>query len=132
MSVFIKLFLSVLGVILMILGVVITPLPGPFGVPVILLGLILLLRNSTWVKRLFIRLVQRYPRVMKPIRGLLRPGAKVIALMWLHTLRIERRILSRRLRFMYRLRHELRGLLRHRHKSQMPVTLSDSARGGTT
>ena len=55
MTVVLKLLMSALGVVLMAVGVVITPLPGPFGVPVILLGLIILLRSSMWVKRLFVK-----------------------------------------------------------------------------
>ena len=114
MTAIIKLFMSLLGALLMAVGVVVTPLPGPFGVPIILLGLILLLRNSVWVKRLFVRLERRFPRFMRPLRALLRPGAKVVALMWLHTLRLERRLVSKRWRFMYRFRHDLKAIIGHR------------------
>ena len=90
MTVVLKLLMTALGVVLMAVGVVITPLPGPFGVPVMLLGLIILLRSSMWVKRRFMRLVRAHPKVLRPVRALLRPGAKVIALLWLHALRLER------------------------------------------
>lgn len=118
MAVLIKLLMTLLGLGLMLVGVVITPLPGPFGVPIILLGLIILLRSSVWVKRLFVRLVQKYPKVLRPLRAMLRPGAKVVALLWLQAMRIERRLLPARWRFMYRFRHDLKGLLRHRRKSK--------------
>ncbi len=114
MPVLIKLLLTFGGLLLMLVGVVITPLPGPFGVPVILLGLILTLRGSTWVKRRFVRLVQRYPKLLRPLRRLLRPGARVVALLWMQSLRIERRVLPARYRFLYRFRHELKSLLHQR------------------
>jgi len=118
MAVLIKVLMTLLGLGLMLVGVVITPLPGPFGVPIILLGLIILLRSSVWVKRLFVRLVQKYPRLLKPLRAMLRPGAKVVALLWLQAMRVERRLLPAKWRFMYRFRHDLKGLLRHRRKSK--------------
>ena len=131
MAVVVKLLMTLLGLGLMLLGVVITPLPGPFGVPIILVGLIILLRSSVWVKRLFVRLVQKYPKVLKPLRAMLRPGAKVVALLWLQALRIERRVLPARWRFMYRFRHDVRGLLRHRRKrpaeAAQPADLSAAA-----
>ncbi len=126
MTAFFKLSMSLLGLLLMAAGVVITPLPGPFGVPIILLGLIVLLKSSTWVKRLFIRLGQKYPRAVKPLRALLRPGAKVVALMWLHSLRLERRILSPRFRFMYRFRHEMKLLLKQRRHRPAAIGLTVS------
>lgn len=116
MTIVLKLLMTVAGFVLMLLGVVVTPLPGPFGVPIILLGLILVLRGSTWVKRHFVKLVHKYPKIMGPIRALLRPGAKVVALLWMNTLRIERRVMPRRFRFMYRFRHELKSLLHMRFR----------------
>ncbi len=114
MAVLLKLLMTVAGASLMLVGIVVTPLPGPFGVPIILLGLILVLRGSTWVKRLFVRLVHKYPKLLKPVRALLRPGAKVVALLWMNALRMERRFLARRHRFLYRFRHELKSLLHMR------------------
>ncbi len=120
MTVFLKLLMTVLGVVLMALGVVITPLPGPFGVPVILLGLIILLRSSMWVKRLFMKLVIAHPKLLRPLRAMLRPGAKIIAMMWLHALRIERRLLPKHRRFMYRFRHDIKAILRNRRPGPKP------------
>ncbi len=116
MAVVVKLLMTLLGLGLMLVGAVITPLPGPFGVPIILVGLVILLRSSVWVKRLFVRLVQKYPKLLKPLRAMLRPGAKVVALLWLQAMRIERRLLSARWRFMYRFRHDVKALLHHRRK----------------
>jgi hypothetical protein len=120
MTVFFKLLMTVLGVALMAVGVVITPLPGPFGVPIILLGLIILLRSSMWVKRLFVKLVHAHPKLLGPLRAMLRPGAKVIAMMWLHTLRLERRLLPPNRRFMYRFRHDVKAILRNRRPPVRP------------
>jgi len=114
MTILLKVFMMLIGVVLMALGVVVTPLPGPFGVPIIIVGLIILLRSSTWVKRQFVKQVKKHPRSFGKIRALLRPGAKVLALLWLNMLRCERRILSRRQRILYRLRNWFRGLLGHR------------------
>jgi len=122
MTVVLKLLMTALGVVLMAVGVVITPLPGPFGVPVMLLGLIILLRSSMWVKRRFMKLVRAHPKVLRPVRALLRPGAKIIALMWLHALRLERRLLPKHRRFMYRFRHDVRAILRNRRPAPRPET----------
>lgn len=121
MTVFFKLLMTVLGVVLMAVGVVITPLPGPFGVPVILLGLIIVLRSSMWVKRLFVRLVRAHPRLLGPLRAMLRPGAKVIAMLWLQALRLERRILPKERRFLYRFHHDVKLILRNRRPRPKPV-----------
>ncbi|MFT4075200.1 MAG: PGPGW domain-containing protein [Asticcacaulis sp.] len=120
MTVFFKLLMTVLGLVLMAVGVVITPLPGPFGVPVILLGLIILLRSSMWVKRLFMRLVKRHPKLLKPLRAMLRPGAKVVAMLWLQALRLERRVLPKNRRMLYRFRHDLKMILRNRRPRPKP------------
>lgn len=116
MAILLKLLMTFAGGLLMLVGVVITPLPGPFGVPVILAGLIIMLRSSTWVKRYFVRLTQKHPRFMRPVRALLRPGAKVVALLWLNALRMERRVLGRKRRFLYRFRHDLKDMVKARRK----------------
>jgi hypothetical protein len=46
-------------------GVVIAPLPGPFGLPVALVGVVMLLRNSADARRLFVRLRRRKPHWFK-------------------------------------------------------------------
>jgi len=46
---------------LIVLGVVISPVPGPGGIPLILLGGGLLLRNSPSARRSFVRLKRRRP-----------------------------------------------------------------------
>jgi hypothetical protein len=119
-----KLFFIIAGIFLMVLGVVMAPLPGPLGVPPFMLGLVLVLRNSTWSKRMFVRVHRRFPKLVGPVRSMLRPGAKVVSIVWLSTLRVERRFLRTR-RFMQRTRQEIKALLgmrfsRRRWRS-MPV-----------
>ena len=42
-------------------GILISPLPGPFGLPVALVGVVILLRNSADARRLFVRMRRRKP-----------------------------------------------------------------------
>ncbi|WP_207456261.1 hypothetical protein [Azospirillum sp. SYSU D00513] len=52
-------------------SVLLTPLPGPGGLPLALVGGVILLRNSASARRLFVRLKKRYPRMLSPAeRGL--------------------------------------------------------------
>lgn len=67
-----KSLLSALGAGVAGFGLALMPLPGPFGLPVTLLGLILLLKNSQAARRRFIRTARRFPRLLTPIRRLLR------------------------------------------------------------
>lgn len=132
MAALMKLLLTVGGALLIMLGIVITPLPGPFGVPIMLVGLVLVLRGSVWVKRLFVRLMLKYPRILRPVRALLRPGARVVALIWLNSLRIERRFVPQKYRCLYRCRHDLRAFLRQRRPYRAPkvstfVAVSDAS-----
>ncbi len=50
------------GFLLIILGVIIGPLPGPGFIPLFIGGLTLLLRYATWSKRLYVRLKRRWPK----------------------------------------------------------------------
>jgi hypothetical protein len=86
----VKALFTTLGILLMLTGVIIAPLPGPMGLPVVLLGLIITLRFSPLAKRLFVRLVKRHPKVFGPLRRALRRRAKVLAIMWHQMLRTER------------------------------------------
>lgn len=52
------------------LGVLIAPLPGPGGIPVIALGGVLLLRNSAGARRQFVRAKRRWPRLLSPFETL--------------------------------------------------------------
>jgi hypothetical protein len=79
-----------LGFLIIALGLLIAPLPGPGGLPVVALGLILVLRTSTGAKRLFIKAHRRWPRVLSPVRRLLRRNSPFVSIFWQMMLRAER------------------------------------------
>jgi hypothetical protein len=82
--------LLALGGALALSGVLIAPLPGPLGVPLVVLGLILVLRNSFAAKRQFVRLQRARPKVVFPIRRLLRREPEIAPVAWQQYLRAER------------------------------------------
>jgi hypothetical protein len=51
-----------LGVLLIIAGTLIAPLPGPGGIFLIAPGLALVLKTSMWAKRHYVRLKRKQPR----------------------------------------------------------------------
>lgn len=114
MAIVLKLLMSLAGMVLMAFGVVLAPLPGPVGVPFVLFGLILLLRSSVWIKRQFVKLVKAHPKWLRPVRTMLRPGAKIISLVWLQGLRVERGVMPKKFRFMYRSRQGVKSLFKNR------------------
>lgn len=97
-----------LGLAIVTLGVLIAPLPGPGGLPVIVVGLMVLLRNSFWAKRQFVRFQRAHPRTVFPIRRLLRREPEVFPVFWQGILRTERVILAKERRFARKLRHRFR------------------------
>ncbi|MGN6689958.1 MAG: PGPGW domain-containing protein [Sphingopyxis sp.] len=50
------------GVLLMIVGVIIGPLPGPGFLVLFPIGLMLCLQNSAWAKRRYVRFKRQHPR----------------------------------------------------------------------
>ena len=97
-----------LGFAIIAAGVLIAPLPGPGGIPVIVVGLMIVLRNSFKARRQFVRLHRAYPKTLYPIRRLLRRDPEVMALFYHQTLRVERILLPRRIRFVKPLRRRFR------------------------
>lgn len=85
-----------LGLIIIAAGVLISPLPGPGGIPVIVLGLMLVLRNSFWARKQFIRMQRRHPKVVFPLRRLMRREPEVFPVAWQQVLRMERIVLHKR------------------------------------
>ena len=65
-----QLVLIGMGWTIVALGVLLAPLPGPGGLPVIALGGMLLLRNSADARRMFVRGKRRWPRLFSPIEKL--------------------------------------------------------------
>jgi hypothetical protein len=78
---------------------------------------VLLLRSSTWIKRQFVRLVQKHPKWLGPLRSLMRPHAKFVAILWRFMLRTEGLALKPRNSLLRRLHR----LLRRRHSAAAQV-----------
>lgn len=100
-----------LGFAVIALGLLIAPLPGPGGVPVITVGLVLVLRASTGAKRLFIKAHRRWPRQLSPIRRLLRRNPPFVSILWQMLLRAER-LVTRRIGRLAGLRRRLKAAFR--------------------
>ena len=99
-----RLALMVVGGFLVLLGILIAPLPGPFGLPIAVVGLMMVLRNSFWAKRQFIRMQQARPNWVFPFRRLMRRRPEFAPVFWQQALRIERLLLKRGSRVLGRLR----------------------------
>lgn len=56
-----------MGWTIIAVGFLVVPLPGPFGLPLMLVGGVILLRNSDDAKRLFVRMKRRFPRLFVPV-----------------------------------------------------------------
>jgi hypothetical protein len=97
-----------LGFAIIAAGVLIAPLPGPGGIPVIVVGLMIVLRNSFKARRQFVKLHRAHPRMLSPIRRLLRRDPEIVALFYHQTLRVERVLLPVRIRYVKRLRRKFR------------------------
>jgi Putative transmembrane protein (PGPGW). len=105
---FLRTGLMLLGVAIIILGIIIAPLPGPGGIPVIVVGLMIVLRNSFKAKRQFVKFQRRHPRTAYPIRRLLRREPEVFPVFWQQYLRVERVVLPSRYRFAVKMRRRFR------------------------
>jgi hypothetical protein len=89
----VRLFFITIGWGLIAAGFVIHP-----GFLLVALGAVLVLRNSYSARRRFIHLQRRYPRVISPVRRLIRRDPQVWAVLWQQTLRFERMVLPARWR----------------------------------
>ncbi len=67
-----KTLLIALGMVIILLGALISPLPGPLGLPVAMVGAIVVLKNSSTARRQFVRWKRRYPRLFAPAMRILR------------------------------------------------------------
>lgn len=95
-----------LGGFLVVLGVLMAPLPGPLGLPVTLAGLVLILRNSFRLRRVFIKVQRRHPRFVFPLRRLLRRDPEIAAVAWQQALRLEKVFLPKSWRMGKQLRRK--------------------------
>ena len=107
----VRYLLLAIGGFLTILGFVMAPLPGPLGLPVTLVGLMLVLRNSFQARRAFIKFQRKHPRILFPLRRLLRRDPEVIPIAYQQALRIEHMVIPKDWR---RLKHWRRKYLRRK------------------
>ncbi len=90
--------MMLLGGAIVLVGILIAPLPGPMGLPVATVGLILILRNSYMARRAFVRFQRAHPRTLYPVRRLLRRRPEVLPVFWQLVLRSERLLIPKRYR----------------------------------
>jgi hypothetical protein len=93
-----RVVLVTLGLVLIVAGFLIAPLPGPLGVPLTVAGLMLVLRNSFRARKQFVRFQHAHPKLIFPLRRLLRREPEVMPVAWQQVLRVERLVLPRRWR----------------------------------
>jgi len=103
-----------LGGLIMLVGLVTAPLPGHIGLPLLVVGLMIVLRNSFKAKRQFLRMQRAHPKMVFPIRRLMRRDPEIIPVFWQQYLRLERLILPKRIRFAGRCRRYLGRRLKAR------------------
>ena len=104
----VRFLLVVLGLLIMAVGLVTAPLPGHLGLPILMVGLIIVLRNSFKARRRFVAIQRAHPKMVFPLRRLLRREPEVVAVVWQQALRVERLILrTPRVRFLGRTRRSL-------------------------
>ena len=97
-----------LGYALILVGAIGAVLPGHLGAPILAVGLVISLRASYRARRQFIGLQRQHPKILFPIRRLLRREPEVAPVAWQAVLRFERMVLPRRARFAGKLRRRWR------------------------
>jgi len=105
---FLRIALVTLGLVLIAAGALIAPLPGPMGLPLTVVGLMLVLRNSFKARKQFVRFQHAHPKLIFPLRRLLRREPEVVLVAWQQALRIERLIVPRKWRVAIRWRKSLK------------------------
>ena len=88
-----------LGLVLMLVAIPLVALPGHLGLPLMVVGLMIVLRNSFKAKRQFLRIQHAHPNMVFPIRRLMRREPEILQVFWQQYLRVERLVLPRRVRF---------------------------------
>ena len=109
--------LLALGGLFILVGLTIEFLPLPLHLPgmaVVVIGLMLVLRNSFKARRLFVEIHRSHPRMVSPMRRLLRREPEVVQVFWQVYLRSERLMLPKRLRFAVRVRRYVKVRIRTR------------------
>ena len=100
------------GLFVVLLGILIAPLPGPGGIPVIAVGLMLILKSSFWAKRQFIRAQYARPKWVYPFRRLMRKKPEFAPVFWQQALRAEKIVTKRSGRRLSRGRKSVRRYFR--------------------
>ena len=122
-----RVVLVALGLILIVAGFLIAPLPGPLSVPLTVAGLMLVLRNSFRARKQFVRFQHAHPKLLFPLRRLLRREPEVMPVAWQQVLRMERLILPRSWRRAKRWRKSLRlRAIRRQASKQGPSFKQDT------
>jgi len=106
--------LIALGLVIMLVGLPLVALPGHLGLPVMVIGLMIVLRNSFSAKRRFVRMQRAHPNMVFPIRRLMRREPEIIQVFWQQYLRVERLVLPPRFRFAIRSRRYLKRRLQRK------------------
>lgn len=83
------------GTLIIVAGAVLTPLPGHLGLPLLVIGLMIVLRYSIQARKTFIRWQKRHPKLVFPIRRLMRREPEVLLVVWQQLLRTEKMILRK-------------------------------------
>ena len=101
-----------LGGLIMLVGLVTAPLPGHIGLPLLVVGLMIVLRNSFKARRRFVRMQKAHPKMIFPLRRLLRREPEVVLVLWQGLLRFERLIPHPRFRILVKARRALRRMMK--------------------
>jgi hypothetical protein len=95
------------GGLLMLIGIAAELVPigtHILGMPILVIGLMIVLRNSIKARRRFVEIQHAHPKIVFPLRRLMRREPEIVLVFWQQALRVERLILPRRMRFAIRTR----------------------------
>ena len=112
----VRLALVGVGLVIMAVGIPLALLPWLHipGALILATGLVVVLRNSFSARRTFIRAQRRHPKIVFPIRRLIRREPEVMPVAWQASLRFERMITPRQLRRLRPLRRIRRAFRKRR------------------
>lgn len=123
-----RFLLVMVGLAVMAVGLVTAPLPGHLGLPILVIGLMIVLRNSFKARRRFVRMQKAHPKMIFPLRRLLRREPEVVLVVWQQMLRVERLIPHPRFRVLVKARRGLRKMLKRRAHAAAARRASAKAR----
>ena len=104
--------LIALGCVVMVAGAFLAVLPFHVGLPLLVVGLMIVLRNSFNARRQFVRMQRAHPKMVFPIRRLMRREPEILQVMWQQYLRMERLVLPSKARFAVKSRRYIRRRFR--------------------